>query len=245
MRPQVAIILAGFASQLVHPAESTPASFDKTVQPLLRQSCTMCHNEKLSSGGLNISPFLDRASITTNREGWELILAKLHTGEMPPKGMPRPPAEKLDAMMKYVQDQFDRADRLVKPDPGRVTARRLNRAEYSNTIRDLLGVHFLADEEFPPDDSGYGFDNIGDVLTVSPALMQKYLAAAEKITSRAIGADPLPKPSLFNEKGKVRRRDTEVIEATDHVEFDADYIVRALISGHRVPEGKPVTLGIS
>lgn len=245
MRPQVAVILAGFASQLLPAAESTLPSFDKTVPPLLRQSCTMCHNEKLSSGGLNISPFLDRSSLTANREGWERILAKLHTGEMPPKGMPRPPAEKLDALMKYVQDRFDRDDRLVKPDPGRVTARRLNRAEYANTIRDLLGIHFLADEEFPPDDSGYGFDNIGDVLTVSPALMQKYLAAAEKIASRAIGADPLPKPGLFNERSKVRRRDTGTIEVTDHVEFDADYVVRALISGHRGPEGKPVTLVIS
>src|SRR5438552_15608023 len=104
MRPQVAVILAWFASQLLHAAQSNPPSFDKTVQPLLRQSCTMCHNEKLASGGLNISPFLYPASVNTNREGWERIVAKLHTGEMPPKGMPRPPAEKLDALMKYVQD---------------------------------------------------------------------------------------------------------------------------------------------
>src|SRR5205814_6247330 len=73
----------------------------------------MCHNEKLSSGGLNISPFLDRASITANREGWERIVTKLHTGEMPPKGMPRPPADKLDALMKYVQDQFRSEERRV------------------------------------------------------------------------------------------------------------------------------------
>ena len=104
----------------------------------------------------------------------------------------------MDALIKYVQAEFDRADKLTKPDPGRVTAHRLNRSEYANTIRDLLGVVFRADEEFPPDDSGYGFDNIGDVLTVSPTLMQKYLYAAEQIASRAVGGDPLPKPGYFH-----------------------------------------------
>ena len=80
-------------------------------------------------------------------------------------------------------------DKAQAPDAGRVIAHRLNSEEYSNTVRDLLGVDFAADEEFPADDSGYGFDNIGDVLTVSPALMQEYLAAAEKIAARAVGGD--------------------------------------------------------
>jgi len=78
----------------------------------------------------------------------------------------------------------------VKPDPGRVTARRLNRNEYKNTIRDLLAVDFRADKDFPTDDSGYGFDNIGDILTISPVLMDHYMNAAEAIASRAMGADP-------------------------------------------------------
>ena len=92
----------------------------------------------------------------------------------------------------------------TKPEPGRVTAHRLNRNEYANTIRDLLGVEFRAREEFPADDSGYGFDNIGDVLTVSPTLMQKYLSAAEQIASRAVGGDPLPKPGFFNRRDRIR-----------------------------------------
>ncbi len=130
---------------------------------MLRQACAPCHNAKLASGGLNVDAFLVPGSILANRAGWERIASKVHTGEMPPKGMPRPSSEKLDAFVQYVQGEFDRADRSAKPNPGRVTARRLNRSEYANTIRDLLGVHFLANEEFPPDDSGYGFDNIGDV----------------------------------------------------------------------------------
>ena len=77
-------------------------------------------------------------------------------------------------------------------DPGRVVSRRMNRSEYRNTIRDLLAVDFLTEKNFPTDDSGYGFDNIGEILTVSPVLMEKYLEAAEAISSRAMGADPLP-----------------------------------------------------
>lgn len=183
--------------------------------------------------------------MTTSREGWEHILSKIHTGEMPPKGVPKLPAEQLEALEAYVQGEFDRVDRAAKPNAGRVTARRLNRVEYANTVRDLLGVHFSATDEFPPDDSGYGFDNIGDVLTVSPVLMQKYLAAAEKIASHAVGADPLPKPGLFNKKNLILRKDLETVDLTDQVEYDADYIVRALITGHRGLNGKPVTMVIS
>src|SRR6185503_16402592 len=116
-----------------------------------------------------------------------------------PKGVPRPPDEQMTAMMKFVQSEFEKADRNIKPDPGRVTARRLNRNEYSNTIRDLLAVEFRAEKDFPTDDSGYGFDNIGDVLTISPILMEKYISAAERIAARAIGADPLPKKPLTAE----------------------------------------------
>ena len=131
-----------------------------------------------------------------HREGWEKILQKIRTGEMPPRGVPRPHAGSSERGHAFIKGEFEKADRNVKPDPGRVTARRLNRNEYSNTIRDLLAVDFRAERDFPTDDSGYGFDNIGDVLTISPVLMEKYLAAAERIAARAIGADPLPKKPL-------------------------------------------------
>ena len=187
------------------------------------------------------------ASLTENREGWERIIQKIRSGEMPPKGIPKPPAAQTDALIKYVQGEFEKADSKIKPDPGRVTARRLNRNEYSNTIRDLLAVDFHAEKDFPTDDSGYGFDNIGDILTISPVLMEKYVSAAERIAARAIGADPLPKPLevQYHAKDKtIRRPDFSNIEATHRVDFDGEYTVRIGLPGERSADAKPVTMGI-
>lgn len=221
------------------------ATFDTAVKPVLTQTCSACHNEKLASGGLNVALFLDPASLQTRREAWEVILTKLRSGEMPPKGIPKPPPEQIDALINLIQSEFDRADKNVKPDPGRIVAHRLNRNEYSNTIRDLLGVSFHADEEFPIDDASFGFDNIGAVLTVSPTLTQKYMQAAEQIASRAVGGDPLPKPGLFNKRPLIKRLDIDTIQFTDRVDFDADYIVRTQLIGHRGDKDKPVTLLVS
>ncbi|MBK5294801.1 MAG: DUF1592 domain-containing protein [Acidobacteriia bacterium] len=220
--------------------------FDGLVQPLLAKSCLPCHNDRLASGSLDLAPYAAASSIVEHREGWERILHKIRTGEMPPKGLPRLTQEQVSELMRFVETEFERADRNVKPDPGRVTARRMNRNEYSNTIRDLLGVEFRAEKDFPTDDSGHGFDNIGDVLTISPVLMEKYIAAAERIASRAIGADPLPKPidSEYHMKDKtVRRLDASTIEATHRVEFDGEYTVRIGLPGERSADAKPVTMG--
>ncbi len=225
-------------------AADTP--FEKTVRPVLTKTCAPCHNEQLASGGLNLGLFAAPGSIGEHREGWEKILQKLRKGEMPPKGVPRPPAAQIDALLKFVQGEFEKTDRTLKPDPGRVTARRLNRNEYANTIRDLLAVEFRAEKDFPADDTGHGFDTIGDVLTVSPVLMESYLAAAEGIASRAIGADPLPKPLEveYHQKYRtVRRLDPSTIEATHRVEWDAEYVVRIGLPGQRAADAKPVTLG--
>ena len=127
-----------------------------------------------------------------NRAKWELVLQKLESGEMPPKGLPRPADADRKAAVQWIHTQFDRADAAAKPFAGRVTARRLNRAEYNNTVRDLLAVDFRPADDFPQDDSGYGFDTIGDALSLSPVLMEKYFAAAEKIARTAIfGAEKL------------------------------------------------------
>ncbi len=219
-------------------------SFEKTVQPVLAKTCTPCHNSQLASGGLDIGQFSKAASLTEQREGWEIILGKLRAGDMPPKGVPRPP--QLDAAIAYLQGQFELADKNVKPDPGRVTARRLNRAEYSATIRDLLAVQFRAEQSFPTDDLGNGFDNSGDVLTISPVLMEKYLSAAERIASRALAADPLPKPievQFHSKDKKIRRVDLSTIEAAGRLDFDGEYVVRFGLPGERGADAKPVKLG--
>jgi hypothetical protein len=121
----------------------------------------------------------------------------------------------------------------------------LNRNEYTNTIRDLLAVDFHADKNFPADDSSGGFDNMSDVMTLSPVLMEKYLQAAQTIAARAIGADPLPKTFeveyAFKDR-RVRRVDSSTVEATHRVEFDAEYDLRFALQGER-PEGEPVQFG--
>ena len=225
-------------------AAETP-TFEKTVQPILTKTCSGCHNEQMASGNLNIAAFTKPSSIIDMRTDWERILDKLRAGDMPPRGIPKPAG--LDALIQYVQGEFEKADRNLKPDPGRVTARRLNRAEYTNTIHDLLGVEFRAEKSFPTDDLGNGFDNIGDVLTVSPVLMEKYLSSAGRIAARAIGADPLPEKPLnielaFKDR-KVRRVDASTIEGSSRIEFDGEYNIRFGLQGERAPDGKPVKLG--
>ena len=216
------------------------------MRPLLTQTCQGCHNERVLSGGLDITPLLDPASIVTKRDAWERVVVKVHGGEMPPKGMPKPPAERLTALLAYLDAEFDRADKAAKPDPGRVTARRLNRYEYANTVRDLLGVDLRPEDEFPPDDTGYGFDNIGDVLTVSPALLQKYLSLAERVAVRAVGGDPLPKSAgFFTRRDRMRRLDASAIELKEILEYDAEYVFRVTVSGYRPKQDTPVTLVLS
>jgi hypothetical protein len=240
MRLYPASLIAVWAATL---AAATP--FDQAIQPVLGKSCVMCHNDRLASGNLNIARYLQPDSIGRDREGWEKILQKVRSGEMPPKGTPRPPQPAIDSLVRYVEAEFEKADRAVRPDPGRVTAHRLNRNEYSNTIRDLLAIDFRAEKDFPTDDTGYGFDNIGDVLTISPILMEKYLHAAESIAARAMGADPLPKPieiAYLNREKKIRRLDAGTIEAAHRVDFDAEYIVRFHLPGERPADARPVTL---
>src|SRR5258708_6210933 len=240
--------IAALAVCIMAPAIHAATTFDSAVQPVLGTTCKLCNNDRLASGGLNIAPFLKPASLAEQRDGWEAILQKIRSGEMPPKSVPRPPAEQMDALVRFVENEFEKADRNAKPDPGRLVAHRLNRREYSNTIRDLLGVDFRAEKDFPTDDSGYGFDNIGSVLTISPVLMEKYMNAAETIAARAIGADPLPKKPIqieYSPKTKsIRRTDLSTIEATHFVEWDAEYILHIGLPAERSKEAKPVTMNL-
>jgi mono/diheme cytochrome c family protein len=226
-------------------ASTDAAGFDANVKPILKNTCSGCHNASLSSGGVNLLPYFDPATLTNDRASWEKILQKVESGEMPPKGIPKP--AKMPAMIEYLRGEFEKADAAMKPDPGRVTAKRLNRNEYRNTIRDLLAVDFRAEKELPTDDSGYGFDNIADVLSTSPILMEKYLNAAETIASRAMGADPLPKKPIestadFKTK-TLRRLDYSTVETSHRVDFDDEYTVRFGFPGERGADAKPVKMG--
>src|SRR5207237_9543783 len=139
--------------------------------------------------------YKDDAADLKDLNVWDKVAQRLRAGEMPPQRRPQPTKEEVQQITRWVDAALGTADCLSKKDPGRVTIRRLNRAEYNNTIRDLVGTDFHPAQDFPADDVGYGFDNIGDVLTVSPLLLEKYLSAAEAILDRAITiADP-PKPT--------------------------------------------------
>ncbi|MDA1055076.1 MAG: DUF1592 domain-containing protein [Planctomycetota bacterium] len=168
--------------------------FARGGRPFLEKYCVACHSGDEPKAELPLDVFRDSASLVRQRKVWDNVLRMIAAGEMPPKDRPRPTVGEAEAFTTHVKAVFDDADRLAQPDPGRVTMRRLNRTEYKNTVRDLLGVDFDPTEGFPADDVGHGFDNIGDVLTLSPLLMERYLDAAETIASRVIVVDP-PKPS--------------------------------------------------
>jgi hypothetical protein len=212
------------------------SSFEKTVQPFLKSNCLLCHNAKLKVGGLSLDGYANARTALENRELWEKVIQKLRTGQMPPKGRPAPAPEQVAKVTHWFELEFARMDRSLKPDPGRVTARRLNRVEYNNTVRDLTGVDFKPAADFPPDDSGYGFDNIGDVLSLSPVLMEKYLAAAEKIARQAIVADPPPKPTREKiEHTPVAPEESPARDLARKHQFpvEGDYVVRGAVGGRR------------
>jgi mono/diheme cytochrome c family protein len=226
----------------------TPAAFTAATKEMFDDTCSECHNPTDLSGGFDVNVYRSVETLATDRDRWESILAKLKSREMPPDdAVIQPSDEQITTLVKLLEKEFERADAAMKPDPGRVTARRLNRAEYTNTIRDLLAVDFRADRNFPTDDSGEGFDNIGDVLTVSPVLMEKYLASAGRIAERAIATGPVPKPIEVEYSLRfknLRRIDPSNVEATHRFDFDADYELKIGLPGQRAKDAAPVTLGL-
>jgi hypothetical protein len=166
-------------------APGTP-SYARDVAPLLKKYCLRCHGTAKPKGGVALDRDKDDDSVRKNRPLWEKVADNLRSGDMPPAGAKRPSAREMEVLNRWLDAVALATDCKGPKDPGRVTIRRLNRAEYNNTIRDLVGVNFQPAKDFPADDVGYGFDNIGDVLSLPPLLMEKYLAAAEKIIDAAL-----------------------------------------------------------
>jgi hypothetical protein len=185
-RVGIALVLFLAGSFRAEAGEGTGATrYTEAVEPILANYCYGCHGLGSKKGGVALDEFADSDAALHARDLWLGVLKNVRAGIMPPPGKPRPTADEVRTLETWIKrDAFaiDPAD----PDPGRVTLRRLNRVEYRNTIRDLMGFDFRADEEFPADDSGYGFDNIGEVLSVSPLLLEKYLRAAELIVQGAV-----------------------------------------------------------
>src|SRR5687768_11217092 len=169
------------------PAAANPSveNYKKEIHPILEEYCFGCHAEGAKKGNVIFDEFKTDREMLESRDLWFRVLKNVRAGMMPPPKKDRPSEEEIAALEKWIKHGVFQID-PEHPDPGRVTLRRLNREEYRNTIRDLMGVDYRTDEEFPPDDTGYGFDNIADVLTVSPLLLEKYMQAAETIVSQAV-----------------------------------------------------------
>ena len=163
-------------------------SYEKQILPLLDRYCYGCHGNGKKKGDFSLEPYKTLADAMNDPKAWQKVLENVRSHTMPPEEKPQPKLDEMELISKWIEKEVFACD-CDHPDPGRVTLRRLNRTEYNNTIRDLVGVNFQPADDFPADDSGYGFDNIGDVLSVPPVLIEKYLAAAEKIMEEAIVAE--------------------------------------------------------
>jgi hypothetical protein len=160
-------------------------TYARDIAPLIGKYCVRCHGAAKAKGKVRLDRDRDDDAVRRSQALWEKVGDNLRSGDMPPTGAAKPTAGEMELLERWLDAVVFKLDCTGPRDPGRVTIRRLNRAEYNNTIRDLIGIDFKPAKDFPTDDVGYGFDNIGDVLSLPPLLMEKYLAAAEKIITEA------------------------------------------------------------
>lgn len=192
-RPAAWLIVVALLTASSAAAAQAPAAMEVDGQALLRQYCAACHNDRTRTGGLSLDgadpdrPELDPGT-------FEQVILKLRTGVMPPEGRPRPEAPVIAAFIDQLEARLDRAA-AAAPNPGRPILHRLNRTEYANAVRDLFGLEIDTTSLLPADDMSQGYDNMSDVLTVSPTLLESYLTAAGRIARMALG-DPEATPSV-------------------------------------------------
>jgi len=185
--PRFSICLLAFLVAFSARAQTVAvgADFRRDVQPLLENYCYDCHADGANKGGVAFDEYNPDADPALSRDLWWKALKNVRSGLMPPAKKARPTTAEQELLTHWIKRDIFGIDPR-DPDPGRVTLRRLNRAEYRNTIRDLVGVDYDTATEFPPDDAGNGFDNLGEVLTLSPMLLEKYLNAAQAIVAQAV-----------------------------------------------------------
>jgi len=169
--------------------------FEEKIWPFLDQQCTKCHGDAKAKGGLNLEQ-MDGEFIAGSREArhWQEVMDRMNLGEMPPEKEKRPDPAQAEEVVAWILSSLETAIAESREGAGRVVMRRLNRNEYNYTVQDLLGLKDEPADHFPADNTAHGFDNIGRALTMSPLLMEKYMAAAEKLLDRAIVTGEKPKP---------------------------------------------------
>ena len=184
----------------------TEVEFREKIEPFLQDYCYDCHGDGAKKGDITLDDFKSVANHLENHDLWLRIWRNVRTHLMPPaEGDFQPSPEERVALTAWIEGNVLKLD-PENPDPGRVTIRRLNREEYRNTIEDLLGVEYNVDDNFPPDDTGFGFDTIGDVLTLSPLLLEKYLMAAETIADLALPSTVVRRRPVVIDAGNFRER---------------------------------------
>ncbi|WP_197442881.1 DUF1592 domain-containing protein [Lignipirellula cremea] len=188
-----------------------------------------CHNQYDSEGNLDLTHFDSLQDLLRDREPWRKVLKQLKAGSMPPDGVDRPQQAETAEVIAWLERAVTHIDRSQPIDPGRVTIRRMNRTEYNNTIRDLFGVEMRLADEFPEDDVGYGFDNIGDVLAISPLRMEQYIRAAERLTACLLGKseefelDATTEAVFFERTKKTRNNSDRGLEMIPDTELYLDF----------------------
>ncbi len=241
-------------------AKPTADAFGTKLKPFLAKYCTSCHNADDQAAGVALDAYKSDADVKKDRKVWEMVPGVVADGSMPPKKkkgqpLPQPTKEERAGFVGAVGD-ITRIDCTAPTDAGRVTLRRLNRAEYNNTVRDLCGVDFKPAEDFPSDDVGYGFDNIGDVLSLQPIMIEKYLAAADKVLETAIvSLEPVKsEKQTFRAqqlqavpRGSKSREPVKITFTTDGAAFvekfnfqaDGEYAIRVRTWGTKVGDAAP------
>jgi hypothetical protein len=202
-----ALLSAGLAAQRTTASPQAPTPLSASPhRTLLDQYCVTCHNQQAKTAGLMLDK-MDVSRVPENAEVWEKVIRKLRGGMMPPQGRPRPAQGDVESLVSYLETSIDHAA-ASKPNPGHAALHRLNRTEYGNAIRDLLDLDVDVTELLPADDESNGFDNIADVLKVSPSLLEQYLAASRKISALAIG-DPsvIPITQIYRTPPDLSQRD--------------------------------------
>ena len=233
-------------------AAPTPGRLDAVARAVLDRYCVTCHNERLLTGGLALDA-VDPGRVGDDAEVWEKVVRKLRTGMMPPSPRPRPDAATYTSLVSHLELALDSAA-AANPNPGRPAVHRLNRAEYTNAVRDLLALEIDGRSLLPADESGYGFDNIGDVLSVSPGLLERYLLAAAKISRRAVG-DPTLRPAtavyktspLLSQNDRVSEDlpfgSRGGVATRHHFPLDAEYVIKVGLRGRaRAPHQLEIRL---
>lgn len=231
-----------FASPILAQGSTSPHT-PVEIQKTITRYCFACHNDKLKTAGVSLAQ-VKADDIPGGAETWEKVLRKMRSGEMPPLGLPHPDVATNASVVEFLETGLNSRAK-EHPNPGSPVIHRLNRAEYVNAIRDLLNFEIENTSTLPADDSGYGFDNIGEVLSVSPLHMEKYLKTARRVSASAVGtAKPKPALEKYTPSNEAVEQNGDSlplsyragIEIHRHFPLDAEYSILVRVRGSAAPK---------